>query len=294
MLLTKQKIYFTLFVLALIAVFVWSAIFAKTPENVLEVNFLDVGQGDSIFIEFQNKQILIDGGPDKSVLKELNREMPFYDRNIDLVVLTHPDKDHLFGLIEVLEFFEVGHIVFSEFNKQTVGYTKFKELIEEKQIETTVAKAGQEIILSEECKLDLLWPLKNNYHQNANNASVVMRLDYKEFEMFLAGDIEDKIERRIIEKYGKEKLVSDVLKVAHHGSKSSSDRSFLEKINAKASVISVGKDNWYGHPHKSVIEKLKNTSVFRTDIDGSVEVLTNGEIFKICGERKEKCLNFSG
>ena len=264
----------------------------QLPQDVLKVVFLDVGQGDSIFIDFNNKQVLIDGGPDKSVLEKLNQEMPFYDKTIDMLILTHPDADHLTGLISALDFFNIKHIIATDYRKDTGLYKRWQDLINKKDVNLTLANEVQEIVLDDKVKLEVLWPKKDRKYKKANNASIVMRLVYKNSEIFLAGDIESKIESEITENFKSIKLNSDILKVAHHGSKTSSNKNFLEKVNPKAAIISVGGDNWYGHPHKNVIKRLESIFLFRTDRDGNTEVLTNGQLFQICSEKKEKCLNF--
>jgi len=261
-------------------VVVWSVVFSLTPDNILEVVFFDVGQGDSIFIETPSKrQVLIDGGPDKSVLEKLNSEMPFYDRRIDLIILTHPDADHLTGLIEVLEYYQVGHILTSGFEKNTATYRKWRQLIEEKNIPLTLAQAGQKISLEENIVLEILWPDQSLIKtiSSANNASIVGRLVYSQSEILLTGDIEKKIEGQLI---GYE-IESDVLKIPHHGSKTSTSYNFLQAVSPEIVVISVGEDNRYKHPSQEVLDRLENTTIYRTDEKGDVKVLTDGISFNI-------------
>ncbi|MBU4030679.1 MBL fold metallo-hydrolase [Patescibacteria group bacterium] len=266
-------------------IFVWSAVFSLTADDILEVHFFDVGQGDSIFIEtpFQ-KQVLIDGGPDKTVLEKLNQTMPFYDRKIDLLILTHPDADHITGLVDVLEYYQVGHILTSGFETDTAVYKKWRELIDEKNIPLTIAQAGQKIILSEGIVLEILWPEQPLVDaKSVNNASVVSRLIYRQTEFLLTGDIEKKIENILIER--NTNLESDILKVPHHGSKTSSSYNFIKAVNPKISVISVGENNRYKHPNQEVLDILKNAFISRTDKNGDITILTNGELFEVKTER---------
>ena len=277
----RKTKYFILIILFGGTIFVWSVIFIQTPNNILEVHFFDVRQGDSIFIETPNsRQILIDGGPDKTVLKRLNQTMPFYDQTIDLIILTHPDTDHLTGLIEVLEYYQIGHILTSGFQKDTAAYQEWQRLIKEKEIPLTIAQAGQNIVLQDGIVLEILWPdqsLISSYSKPVNNVSVVGRLVYGDIEILLTGDIENKVENVLV----KQEIQSDILKLAHHGSKTSSIQSFINKVNPAIAVISVGEDNRYNHPNETVLERLKNSIIYRTDKNGDIQILTNGILFDI-------------
>ncbi|MFH1671664.1 MAG: ComEC/Rec2 family competence protein [Candidatus Portnoybacteria bacterium] len=264
-------------------VITWSIVFSLTSNGILEVIFFDVGQGDAIFVETPSKkQVLIDGGPDKSVLEKLNQEMPFYDRNIDLVILTHPDADHLTGLIEVLEYYQVGHILASGFENDTATYKLWQELIEEKDIDLTLAQTGQKIFLEDNIVLEILWPDQSKMEtiSESNNASVVGRLVYRQSEILLTGDIERKIENILLS----QDLESDILKVAHHGSKTSTSYNFFQAVNPQIAIISVGEDNRYKHPNEEVLKQLENISVYRTDENGDIKVFTDGNLFNIITE----------
>ncbi len=265
---------------------VWFVVFEQVPGNILEVVFFDVGQGDSIFIETpDNRQILIDGGPDKGILENLGQVMPFHDRTIDLVILTHPDADHVTGLVEVLEYYNIGHILFSGLEKDTIVYKKWQELIKEKEISLTLAQAGQKIILQQGIVLEVLWPeqsLINSYSKPTNNVSVVGRLVYGDIEILLTGDIEKKVENYLVnQNYN---LESDILKLAHHGSKTSSNYNFLKAVNPEIAIISVGENNHYKHPSKEVLERIKDLIVYRTDKHGDIKILTDGIGFDIVTE----------
>jgi len=275
--------YLALIILFSGAVFIWSVIFTFADNEFLEVCFFDVGQGDSIFIETPNqKQILIDGGPDKIILEKLNKTIAFYDRTIDLIILTHPDADHITGLIEVLKYYDVKYILTSGVEKDTAVYRKWRELIEEKNIPLILAQSGQKIFLDENIFLEIIWPeqsLIESFSKPANNASIVGKLVYGDIEFLLTGDIEKKVENYLVNQ--NLNLESDILKAPHHGSKTSSSYNFVEMINPQASVISVGRDNKYKHPNDEVLERLKNSVIYRTDEDGDIKILTNGILFDI-------------
>lgn len=279
--------YLVVLVLLLAAILVWFNVFAQETDDILEVYFFDVGQGDSIFVETPaGRQILIDGGPDKMVLEKLNQVMPFYDRTIDLVVSSHPDADHLTGLINVLEYFEIGHILTSGLKKEAAVYQKWRELIAEKNIPLTLAQTGQRIIIEDRVILEVLWPDQGqvgSFSKPTNNASVVGRLIYGQTEFLLAGDIEKKVESQLVNR--NLDLEADVLKIPHHGSKSSASDGFIKAVSPQISVISVGQNNRYSHPHQEVLERLKKTLILRTDRNGDIEIKTDGMIFEIETEK---------
>lgn len=264
--------------LAVGVVLVWLAVFTQTRSPFLEVDFFDVGQGDAIFIEAPNgNQVLIDGGPDETILEKLGQELPFYDRSIDLVVLTHPEADHINGLIEVLKNYQVEHILYTGVVRDTSAYKEWSRLIREKGIPFTVAQVGQIIYLSPQIKLMVLWPsqdLSGQSLKNNNNASVVAQLVYGQAEFLLTGDIEKETERELAG--SGINLASDVLKASHHGSKTSTTQEFLSKASPRVVVICAGRKNPYGHPHPSVLERLKNVKVYGTYKDGDIEVLSDG------------------
>ena len=280
---TRKIKYFVLIIFLGTTIWTWSVVFEQASDGILEITFFDVGQGDGIFIQTPNdKQILIDGGPDNGILEKLNQTMPFYDRTIDLVILTHPDADHITGLVEVLNYYQVEHILTSGLEKDTAVYIKWKELIEEKNISLSLAQMGQKIILQNGIALEVLWPNQNlisSYSSSANNVSVVTRLVYGDIEVLLTGDIEKKVENYLVNQDFK--LESDILKLPHHGSKTSTSYNFLKAVNPKIAIISVGEDNRYKHPSKEVLERIKDLIVYRTDKDGDIQILTDGVLFDI-------------
>jgi len=280
----KRKIkYFVLIIFLGTTIWTWSVIFEQISDGILEITFFDIGQGDSIFIETSDgKQVLIDGGPDNSILEKLNQTMSFYDRTIDLVILTHPDADHITGLVKVLNYYQIEHILTSGLEKDTAIYMKWKELIEEKNISLSLAQQGQRIILQNNVILEVLWPDQNlisSYSNPANNVSVVTRLVYDDIEILLTGDIEKKVENYLVNQDFE--LESDILKLAHHGSKTSSSYNFLKKVDPEVAVISVGENNRYKHPSQEVLERIKDLIIYRTDEDGDIKILTDGSLFDI-------------
>ena len=263
-------------------VFAWQEVFVlASNDNLLKVYFLDVGQGDSAFIETsQFHQILIDGGPDSIVLEKLQNLMPFFDRTIDFVILTHPEKDHMQGLIEVLQRYKVKDILWTGVVRQTPEYQKWIDILEIKKkqgTKITTAKLGQ-TIKAGKILIKILNPLEDSSKKelkDSNDSSVVSRLIFDKNSFLFTGDISNKAEKDIICK--NDNLQADVLKISHHGSKYSSSLSFLENVKPKIAVISVGK-NSYGHPTPETLQKLENfgIDILRTDTDGDIEIVSDG------------------
>lgn len=270
--------------LFIIVVVVWVFVFIEAKQNkFLEIDFFDVGQGDGIFIEtMDGKQVLIDGGPDSTILEKIGREMAFYDRYIDLVILSHPEADHLNGLIEAVKRYKIGAIITTGVIRDTEQYKEWIKIIVEKNIPIYIAKSGGEIDFGNSIKLNILYPFENLANKkisDSNNTSIVGKLVYGDFEVLLTGDIEKSVEKKLVETGIN--LQSDVLKIAHHGSKTSTSEEFLKAVNALLAIIPVGKDNKYGHPHQEVLERLKNVSILKTGDLGDIEILSDGEEFLV-------------
>jgi competence protein ComEC len=276
----RQKIGF-LVGLSVTAIIVWIFVFAQENNEFLKVEFFDVGQGDAEFIETSSKQqILIDGGPDMSILEKLGKAMPFYDRYIDLIILTHPEADHLNGLIEVLKRYNVGAVVTTGIIRNTQEYEEWINLLQEKNTPIFIAKAGGIIDLGDNINVNILYPFENlvgRKMSDTNNHSVVSRLIYGDFEALFTGDIEKSAENKLIS--AGINLNSDILKIAHHGSKTSTSDAFLKAVNAVLAVIEVGKDNQYGHPHQEILERLKNLEILQTGKDGNIKIFSDGSHF---------------
>lgn len=250
--------------------------FSFEEPDTLTVAFLDVGQGDAIYIEAPNgKQVLIDGGPNKSVLRELGKVMPFYDRSIDIVLLTHPDKDHVGGLPAVLQNFSVDMVFEPGVTVDTGVYQAFKDEIEVQSIERHVPFAGSIITLDEGVELEILFPDRDMSTSDPNTASIIARLVYGESEFLFMGDAPKAIERYVLSRAGD--IESDVLKVGHHGSDTSTDSAFVARVNPAIAIISAGKDNRYGHPHEEVLDTLQRSAVVGTYQQGTIVFKTDGK-----------------
>jgi competence protein ComEC len=270
----------------LLVIFIGLLGFIKQPED--KVVFLDVGQGDAILFQSGSKQVLVDGGPGMDVLRRLGEEMPWFDRRIEVVVLTHPQSDHMEGLLHVIERYDVGMVLLPRVMSSTQMQKVWLEKIIEKDIPYRFAWSGQELLVGD-LKLSVLNPFDVEEAEvatraNVNNASVVMRADFKEMSFLLTGDMEKRVEKLVIEEVDNEVLDTDVLKVGHHGSKSSSREELIEVVSPQLAVISVGGDNKYGHPHEDVLNRLVDIPVMRTDEIGSVRFKWVDDKWFVSGE----------
>ena len=255
------------------------------PDDKLHVSFLDVGQGDAILIQAPAGQdILIDGGPSPQAIGlALGQKMPFWDRTIDLVVLTHPQADHISGLVEVLKRYRVGQVLYPDLDCESPICDQWHKLIQEKGVRYTIAQAGQQIDLGEGVVIEVLnprLPLLSNTQSDINNNAVVLRVSLGDVSFLLTSDIMWEAELELVTR--RAGLNSTVLKVAHHGSDTSTTAEFLAVVDCQLAVISVGKDNLFGHPSATVTgrltEKLGRENIYlTTDEHGTVEFITNGE-----------------
>lgn len=252
--------------------------------NNTKVYFVDVGQGDcSLIITEKNKKILIDGGGSESYDVGKNTTLPYLlDRRIsklDYVIISHFDSDHVQGLFAVLENMKVLNVILSKQYEMTGNYEKFLSIVKEKKINLILAKKGDVIKIDKHSYIEVLFPLENvkkYISQNAiNNNSLVFKYKDRNISILYTGDIEKIAEEKLVNLYREtNKLETDILKVAHHGSKTSTIESFLELVNPKIAVISVGKNNTFGHPSEEVVARLKDKKVVirRTDLEGEIVI----------------------
>lgn len=251
----------------------------------LEVSFFDVGQGDSIFVKTpDNYQVLIDGGPSYSeVLDGLSREMPFNDEEIDLIILSHPESDHMTGLLSVLENYKVDNIIWTGVEKEGEKFKTWKRMIDEEGANIYYANSGDEVIMGE-TSLKIISPkelLKGEKFKESNDTAIVTKLQYKDSSFLFTGDISTKIEKELGD------IDVDVLKIPHHGSKYSTSKDLLQKTSPLISVIQVGK-NSYGHPTEEVLTRLDNfgIKILRNDSNGDIKIVSDGLNYKIITSKK--------
>ena len=201
--------------------------------------------------------------------------MPFWDRSIDLIISTHPEKDHFTGLIEVLKNYKIENILWTGIIRDSSQYKEWKKLIENENASIRIAKAGQKIKITENIYLDILYPFKNISGQkikDSNNTSIVSRLVFLDKSFLFTGDIYKSIENKLTN------IDSDVLKVAHHGSKTSTSEKFIKEVSPQIAIIQVGKNNQYKHPHEETLANLNkfDIKVLRTDNNGDIKIISNG------------------
>lgn len=277
----KQFKYYFLGLLFLAVVFVWYAVFSEERKG-LEIDFLDVGQGDAIFIQAPNgNQVLLDAGPNKKVLSELSKVMPFYDHSIDVIIESHPDNDHIAGFIDAFKRYDIGTIMESGVEVDTLVYQELEKTIKDKNIQKILAKRGMRINLGDGIYIDILLPVINNPNFSPHDGMVVLKLNYDKNSFLLTGDMETKIENYLISIDNN--LKSDVLKIGHHGSRTSTSETLLGYVNPEYAIISVGKDNKYGHPNQEILDKLNQFKIpiLRTDEKGTIKITSDGENLQI-------------
>lgn len=246
----------------------------------VKIFVLDVGQGDSILIKAFDRNILIDAGPDKNL--SVNKISSFGVKNLNLVIATHPHSDHIGGMVRVIEKYNPEYYLDSGIPHTSKIYKTLLDLVEEKKLKY-IRPNGQTIHL--QLAELYIFPLPSDV-KSINNGSVVSKLSYKDFEMLFLGDAELE-EQSFLIKINSNKLRSKLIKVSHHGSTTGTNQRLLDIVSPEIAIISVGKDNPYGHPHREVIELLRknNIKTYRTDRDGTIIILSNGLKYNIIREK---------
>ncbi len=273
-------------------VLVWAAVAAQ-PDRRLHLRVLDVGQGDALLLTTPGGHtILVDGGPDATrTLGYLGRYLPFWQRRIDLLVLTHPHEDHLGGLVDVLARYEVGQVLETPYLVTTTLETAWMRTLATQHVPLVQAVRGMTVDVEPDLALRVLAPdhdLLSGTHSDINNSSVVLRLGYRAVSMLLAGDIESESGDRLLTEAGADlPLQATVLKVPHHGSATGLSDPLLAAIHPQLALISVGTDNPYGHPALATLAALAaaHTPVYRTDLSGTIDVSSDGTHLWVQTER---------
>lgn len=279
----KNPVFLFLAVLLGLNVLAW-LIVLELPGRELEVIFFDVGQGDATLIETPHgHHILIDGGRDSTILEKLGKEMPFFKRSIDLVILTHPHNDHVAGLVEVLKRYDVKNVLWTGILADSAVFQEWQKALQAENAQVYIAQAGQQV-LAGSVVLDVFHPfesLENQKVQHIDNTSVVVKALFGENSFLFTGDAFGEVERELV-KAGVD-LRSNVLKVGHHGSRTSTAPEFVEAVFPEVAVISAGKDNVHGHPHPETLETLANYDilVFRTEEPGDIKIISNGKTYAV-------------
>lgn len=277
----KQKVKYLLAIIIFL-----SFVINLLPQN-LKIHFIDVGQGDSsLIITPQNKTILIDGGGSSGSDFDVgeNTLIPYIldggFTKINVVIISHFDQDHVGGILTLLQELKVGKVYISKQTEKSENYEKFLEIVNERKIKVYEVVAGNRIRIEKNLYFDVLWPAENQITTNVlNNNAIVCNLHYRDFSMLFTGDIEEIAEKEILELYFQNKnlLKANILKVGHHGSKTSSTSEFLNVVKPQIAVIDVGKNNKFGHPNEGVLQRLNdlNCNIFRTDLNGEISIKVN-------------------
>lgn len=250
-----------LFSIALITIY---SLYTQKDEKIMKVVFLDVGQGDATYIEAPNgRQILIDGGPDAKLLSSLSKVMPFADRSIDMIIATHGDMDHIGGFPLLIDNYKVTSIIENGAIATSQVSSSLEDKISKNKIKKIIAHRGMRIVLDdkENIYLDILFPDRDISNFDSNDASIVSKLVYGDESFMFTGDASLYTENLIEWNEKDSTLNSDVLKLGHHGARTSSSILWLEKVNPSIAIISAGKNNKYGHPHQEVLDRLSSLHI---------------------------------
>jgi competence protein ComEC len=279
------KVYWRKYLILVLAVsnlLVWVAVSRAGADKFLSVSFFDVGQGDAILIESPSHgRVLIDGGRNKKILTELDKSVGFGKRRIDVVIGTHPDADHIGGLPEVISRYEVGLYVSPGVKVAKSIDQELLRRLEERAVPQLIAERGMVINFGDGAKLIILFPVGDVSRWDANDASIVAKLVYGEKSFLLTADSPIRIEQMLLG-LNREILGSDILKVGHHGSRTSTSLQFAEAVSPEYAIIQAGKNNSYGHPHVEVLDNLASVGamVLNNAERGTIRFQTDGRILR--------------
>jgi len=270
------------FALLFLAVFLVNLDY-KNSHKGLTFAMLDVGQGDGLFIESPTgTQIMFDAGSAHKVLGPLSRVMPFYDKEIDAIVITNPDADHIGGFLDILKSYKVGLVLEPGTINDSKTFQNLKSEIKKQKIPDILAKKGMRLHLGGGAVIEILFPDRDVSLWDANDGSIIARLSYGDTSVMLTGDATKKTEEIILKNNSKSKLASTILKVGHHGSRTSTSDEFVKAVAPEYALISDGKSNNYGHPHRETLDILGKigAKILRTDLSGTVIVKSDGSMLR--------------
>lgn len=269
----RKIIYISIISLFIVSLILAGIIFYARDQK-LQVVFLDVGQGDAILISKSGSQILIDGGPSgQKLMEKLGEYIPFWDREIETIISTHPDTDHISGLVDTLKNYTVDQVIESGVKSQSQVFSAYEKIIGDKKIGKITAVRGMKIRISDNAELEIFHPensTENISEKDTNSVSVTAKLSFGKNGFLFTGDLPADVENSLIN--DNLPLSADVLKVSHHGSKYATGVQFLDFVHPQDAIISVGNNNRYGHPAAETLERLKakNIKILRTDKSGDI------------------------
>ena len=279
----NNPVFIILNILVCLNTLAWIAVYDLSQQD-LQVIFFDVGQGDATLIRTPHgHHILIDGGPSSVVLEKLGQEMPFWSRELDLIILTHPHYDHMAGMIEVIKNYRVKNVLWTGVLTDTIAFGRWQELLEEGEFDIHIARAGQRIY-GGPVVLQIFHPFENLENQTVSNlddTSIVVKTVFEEKSFLFTGDAFQAVEMALLEK-GLD-VSSSVLQVGHHGSRTSTAQDFVRAVSPQIAIISAGRDNRHGHPHKETLDTLGlyEAVILRTDEQGDIKIFSDGTNYLI-------------
>ncbi len=256
---------------------------AVTAEDALEVDFIDVGQADSILLENEGHYMLVDAGNNEDGPKLVTYLKEEGIKNFDYVVGTHPHEDHIGGLDDIIENFDIKTFYMPDVITTTKTFEEVLDALEEKRMTLDIPKVNDTFQLGD-ATVKVLY-VGTEEESDLNDTSIVLKVTYQNISFLLTGDASTKVEDQI----DKSELPSTVLKVGHHGSSTATNEAFLKEVNPSYAIISVGKNNQYQHPHEVVLQALAthNIKVYRTDEDGTIKMKTDGTNIEIKTEKTD-------
>jgi competence protein ComEC len=280
--LTKKIQNISIVILVILSIFLFKTLInsknTSTNPNEIKVHFIDVNQGDSILIQVNYKNILIDSGPKDGKNKLLEYLTLLNIPQFDYVIATHPHEDHIGNMSYIINNYKVLNFYSPKIDNNTPSFENMAESLSRKNLKIKILKANSSTInLGENTSFEVFSPNLDSY-DNLNNYSPIIKISYGNTSFLFTGDAEEDVEEEVLTKNFN--LKSDVLKVGHHGSSTSTTKAFLASVNPKIAVISVGKNNSYGHPTENTLNKLKGTKIYRTDLNGNIVITSDGNNIK--------------
>ena len=275
----KYSLLFCIIFLSAVVVFLFYTDWQNSHRK-MTFAMLDIGQGDALFVESPSgTQMLVDGGPIHSILAPLSKVMPLYDKKIDVLMITNPDADHIGGFIDILKNYEVSYIIEpGTFNKSKT-YATIEQLVKEKNVKKIIATKGMVLDLGSGVKDTILFPDRDVSVWSINDGSIVSKLTYGNNSVMLTGDATKMTEAIVLSENSAQFLKSDILKIGHHGSHTSSSQTFVQAVSPTYAIISDGKGNTYGHPHQETLDTLNSfgIKIMRTDLLGTIIFKSDGK-----------------
>jgi competence protein ComEC len=274
----KHLLLLIVLILGLLVAVIWYAALHESRSGKLTIAFMNIGQGDSIYIESPTgTQVIVDGGPDGSVIRELSHLVPFYDRTIDALIVTNPDQDHFSGFVDVMDRYKVKSVFESGTKKDSGGYQALEQKITDEKADHELLRRGEVLDIGGGAYIAVLFPDRNVYGLDSNPGSLIMQLVYGKTKVMLMGDTVIPVENFVAQLDGA-KLQSQILKLGHHGSRTSSGDALIAAVHPNVAIVSAGCDNKYGHPHKETLDRLASAHVpyLWTCKEGTIEFQSDG------------------